>query len=102
MTLGDVHQAFILNLTQGDIVSYNIVVYLQHQGNCPHYREDVRDVIEENIESEGEALELSGEYEMACGSKFHIVIVVDEKEMTRQQFVEYITVSDGDRYGDNI
>tara|TARA_R110001583_G_scaffold83615_1_gene220649 strand:+ start:1975 stop:2271 length:297 start_codon:yes stop_codon:yes gene_type:complete len=97
MTLGDVHQAFILNLTQGDIVSYNIVSYLQHQGN----REDVKDVLEENIESEEEALELSGEYEMAFGSKFQILIVVDEKEMTRQQFVEYITVSDGDRYGDN-
>tara|TARA_R110002167_G_C12533353_1_gene639322 strand:+ start:70 stop:366 length:297 start_codon:yes stop_codon:yes gene_type:complete len=97
MTLGDVHQAFILNLTQGDIVSYNIVSYLQYQGKD----EDKRDVLEEGIESEGEALELSGEYEIAFGLRFQIFIVDDEKEMTRQQFAEYITFSDGDRYGDN-
>lgn len=77
-------------------MSYNIVSYLEQLG-----RFQIKDVLEENIESEGEALELSGEYETAFGSKFHIFIVVDKKEMTRQQFAEYITVSDGDRYGDN-
>ena len=78
-------------------MSYNIVSYLQYQGN----EEDVKDILEEDIESEGEALELSGEYEMAFGSKFQILIVAGKKEMTRQQFAEYITFSDGDRYGDN-
>ena len=78
-------------------MGYSIVSYLEQLG-----RFQIKDVLEEDIESEGEALELSGEYEMAFGSKFHIFIVVEGKELTRQQFANSLTVSDGDRYGDNI
>lgn len=79
-------------------MAYSIVSYLQYQGKD----EDKRDVLEEGIESEGEALELSGEYEIAFGLRFQIFIVDEGKELTRQQFASSLTVSDEDRYGDNI
>ena len=72
-------------------MTYSIVSY-----------EDKRDVLEEDIESEGEALRLSGEYEMAFGNMFQIFIVDEGKELTRQQFANILTISNGDRYGDNI
>ena len=98
MTPGVLQKTFTSNLKQENIMGYSIVSYLQYQGK----EEDIKDVLEEDIESEGEALELAAEYQMAFGKQFQIFIVDEGKELTPQQFANSLTITTEDRYGVNL